>query len=469
MIRFLTILFFTVFCINGLRAQTNDSSRPKQATLRPQAKQQQKKTGTKVTGQKQNSQSPQQKKPATQENATQRKPTEQKKNTVNPAVKKAAGQPSKQTKPEAKHNVLQPKPSEQKKDSTKHVSKAPVKKPALKPVRKNDSLSAKKPLVVPKPGLTRRDSGIVKRPAPSVRHTPVIKKDSLAKADSLRKAALAANAAGIDTSRLNTAIADSLQKVKQLAALMHSYQLTWQLLSKHPYFAMTAPPVITPYSKRAERPGKELYFYTLAGILLLFAGFKTAFSKYFDDLTTLFFKRTLKQRQLQQQLSQNTLPSFLFNILFTLVAGFYLTLLTQQLTFRKLDYPLWQIFCASVILVACIYLAKFFLLKLCGWLFNIQNLTDAYIFLIFLVNKIITLFLLPVILIVALGGTGIKTIIWTLSWLVIAALFLYRFFVTIQMVQKNNRVSLFHFLLYFIAFELMPLFVIYRFILLFLT
>ncbi|ANH79886.1 hypothetical protein A8C56_01845 [Niabella ginsenosidivorans] len=461
-------MFFILVHINGLQAQTNDSSRPKPQAIRTQAKPLQKKTGAKATGQKQPTRPPQQKKPTIQEKAVQRKPAEQK-DTTKPAAKKT-GQPSKQTQPAAKHNVLQQKPAEQKKDTAKHALKTPVKKTVLKPGQKKDSLAAKKllkPLITPKPGVSRQDSGTVKKAAHPIRHNP-IKRDSLAKADSLRKTALAA-AHPSDTARINAAVADSLQKRRQLAVLIRNYQLTWKILSGHPYFAMAAPPVITPYSKKAERPGKELYFYTLAGILLLFAGFKTAFSKYFDDLTTLFFKRTLKQRQLQQQLSQNTLPSFLFNILFTLVAGFYLTLLTQQFTFRKLDHPLWQIFCAAVILVACVYLAKFFLLKLCGWLFNIQNLTDAYIFLIFLVNKIITLFLLPVIVIAALGGTGIKTIIWTLSWLVIAALFLYRFFVTLQMVQKNNRVSLFHFLLYFVAFELLPVFVIYRFILLFLT
>ncbi|MCF3111491.1 DUF4271 domain-containing protein [Niabella sp. CC-SYL272] len=275
--------------------------------------------------------------------------------------------------------------------------------------------------------------------------------------------------AAIDSTRQKAALADSLKKEAQFAAKDRMFRLTRQILDGHPYYAYSKAPVISPYSKRVKQPGEEIYFYTLAGIMLLFAGFKTAFSKYFDDLTTLFFRRTLKQRQLQQQLSQNTLPSFLFNILFVFVAGYYLALMATQLTAGKIPYPFWQLFAFAVVVVSVAYLAKFFLLKLFGWLFKLQHLTDAYIFLIFLVSKILVLFLLPVIVITSLGGTGIKTIIWTLSWLIIGALFLYRFTVALQLVQKSNKVSLFHFFIYIIAFELLPAFVIYKFILHFLT
>ncbi|AHF18042.1 DUF4271 domain-containing protein [Niabella soli] len=476
MTRILIILFCTLFFGSSLQAQTKDSVKHRSQTAKPKAKPAQKKPAAKQTDNKTVTQKPVKEKEQSSKPATQKATKGQ--STTKPATRKAVpGESSSKTATkstpkkkevtgdsETKRNVLLPK-----NDTTKHAVK-PVHKKRAKPVLPQDSLTAKKLADSPQPHKLRRDSTSLKKGlVPATARPHHIKKDSLSKTTpSIAIHHRKDTTQAVDSAKLKAAIADSLQKNRQLAELIHNYRLYWKILSKHPYFAMAEKPIITPYSIRAPHPGKEIYFYTLAGILLLFAGFKTSFSKYFEDLTTLFFKRTLKQRQLQQQLSQDTLPSFLFNILFTLVAGFYLTLLSQQLPLKKIDYPIWQLFSVAVIFIAFIYLAKFFLLKLIGWLFNMQNLTDAYIFLIFLVNKIITLFLLPVIIIVALGGTGIKTITWALSWVMLGALFLYRFLVTVQMVQKNKRINLLHFLLYFAAFELLPAFVIYKFILLFL-
>ncbi|MBO9620677.1 MAG: DUF4271 domain-containing protein [Niabella sp.] len=472
--RILIILFCTLIFGSSLQAQTGDSAHPKSQTTKPKAKPAQKKPAAKPAAASPVAQKPVKEQPAvtqkTVKGQSTTKPTTRKavpgQSSSKPATRSIPKKKEVTADSETKRNVLSPK-----NDTTKHAVK-PVHKKRVNLLSPQDSLTAKKQPDTPRQHhIPRRDSLSLKTGLPpAAAHFHHLKKDSLAKTNlpvgvhHKKDTVLAA-----DSAKLQAAIADSLQKDRQLAELARSYQLTWKILSKHPYYAMAETPVITPYSKRVQHPGKEIYFYTLAGILLLFAGFKASFSKYFEDLTTLFFKRTLKQRQLQQQLSQDTLPSFLFNILFTLVAGFYLTLLSQQLPLRKPDYPLWQIFTATVIFIAFLYLAKYFLLKLMGWLFNLQSLTDAYIFLIFLVNKIITMFLLPVIIIAALGGTGIKTITWTLSWIGLAALFFYRFLVTVQMVQKNKRANLLHFLLYFAAFELLPAFVIYKFILLFLN
>ncbi|MCD2423493.1 DUF4271 domain-containing protein [Niabella pedocola] len=377
-----------------------------------------------------------------------------KKATPAPVTQKPAGNPAKTTR--ASTSPANHKPVVQKDTARKKTITVKASVPAA---AKKDTAASKKTVRHPQAGA-RTDS--VRKATTAI----PLKKDTAGKA----AAALPPSPpVVIDSTRIRAAMADSLKKEAQYAAKVQVFNRTRQILAEHPYYAFSKAPVVTPYSKRVKQPGEEIYFYTLAGIMLLFAGFKTAFSKYFDDLTTLFFRRTLKQRQLQQQLSQNTLPSFLFNILFVFVTGYYLALMAEQLTVKQLPYPFWQLFGFAVAVVSVAYLAKFFLLKLFGWLFKLQHLTDAYIFLIFLVSKILVLFLLPVIVITSLGGTGIKTIIWTLSWLIIGALFLYRFTVALQMIQKSNKVSLFHFFIYFIAFELLPAFAIYKFILQFLT
>ena len=70
--------------------------------------------------------------------------------------------------------------------------------------------------------------------------------------------------------------------------------------------------------------------------------------------------------------------------------------------------------------VAVTYFVKFLILKLAGWTFNLKNLTDSYIFIVFLVNKIIGIVLLPVVVMIALGNIELRTAILTLSWIALA-------------------------------------------------
>src|ERR1044071_7973428 len=69
--------------------------------------------------------------------------------------------------------------------------------------------------------------------------------------------------------------------------------------------------------------GKEWLFYYLVLLLILFGLLRRAFGKYFYDLFRVFFKTTLKQRQMQEQLLQSSLPSVLMNAFFVITAGLY--------------------------------------------------------------------------------------------------------------------------------------------------
>ena len=262
-----------------------------------------------------------------------------------------------------------------------------------------------------------------------------------------------------DSSLQANMAADSLPK-KVDSSAMKDFLFTQQILQKHPYFNFTTVAQAMPYAEKKKSPGKELYFYLLTGLLLVFAGFKTAFSKYFDDLMALFFKRSMKQRQLKQQVSQNSLPSLLFNIFYVVVMGFYLALMISE--FGNTKIPFWQflIYCTAFITVT--YITKYLVLKLAGWMFQLKHLTESYIFIVFLVNKIIGIILLPVIVLVALGNIELKTIILTLSWVALAGLFIYRFVQAFGLLRKQRAISKFHFVLYLLAFEILPVMVIYK-------
>lgn len=257
--------------------------------------------------------------------------------------------------------------------------------------------------------------------------------------------------------KISTAPFANADSIKNL----NTFLLNRQILAAHPYFNMTERGVAPAYVKRMVPKGKEIYFYILAGIALLFGGFKKVFDKYYHDLLSLFLRTSLKRHQIRQQLMQDSLPSLLLNIFYVITAAFYVSLLFKDLNIAP-AFSFWKLYLYSFVGIACIYMGKYFILRSVGWMFQMKPLTDAYIFIIFLINKIIGIFLLPVIIMVALGSIELKTAVWTISWIVIAGLLLYRFIKAFGFVRKETYIRIFHFILYLFGFEILPIIVIYK-------
>ncbi len=233
-----------------------------------------------------------------------------------------------------------------------------------------------------------------------------------------------------------------------------------QVLQRHPYFGFRTTPTTT-HSGKKEFKGKELLFYLLVFLLLVFAFFKKLFPKYFNDLFRLFFRTTLKQRQIREQLMQTPLPSLLFNSFFILIAALYIDFLLQHFKLGPVDH-FWLLFLYCGLGLSGIYLVKFLGLKLSGWIFNMQEATDTYIFIVFIVNKMIGIFLLPFLVMLAFADGYIYSIALTLSWCGVGALLFYRFILSYSAVRNQVSVNPFHFLLYLCAFEIAPLLLIYK-------
>jgi Domain of unknown function (DUF4271) len=211
--------------------------------------------------------------------------------------------------------------------------------------------------------------------------------------------------------------------------------------------------------------GKEYLFYFLVFLLLLFGVIRRAFSKYFYDLFRVFFKTTLKQKQTQELLLQSPLPSVVMNSFFVLSAGLYVNFLLQyfQLSVTE-NFWLQYVYCAAAL--TAIYFLKYTGLKITGWLFNVSSAADSYIFIVFIINKMMGIFLLPFLLLLAFSTPQLSGIVMIVSWIGIGMLLLYRFVLSYGAVRKEVKLNSFHFILYILAFEIVPLLLIYKLLLL---
>jgi len=222
-------------------------------------------------------------------------------------------------------------------------------------------------------------------------------------------------------------------------------------------------PVIIETNKKIFR-GQETFFYSILALFLFFAFVKNAFPKYLNDLFRVAFRRTLKQRQLGEQLVQTPLPSLFMNIFFLVSAAMYLDLIFKHYQFA-VGYSFWLLFFYITVALAGMYMVKFLSLKLSGLLFNISPTTDSYIFIVFMINKIIGVILLPFIVILAFTGKEFYQVALVLSYIAVFILLGYRFILAYGLVRNQIRVKPFHFFLYLCCFEIAPLLLIYKLLL----
>lgn len=284
--------------------------------------------------------------------------------------------------------------------------------------------------------------------------------DSLTKSDSLIAKADSASLLQVsDSVSKKPAVINAWQSIPGIP-------LQVQVMNHHPYFSFAAEPVS--YRSDIKRfEGKEMLFYVIVALLLVFSLLKMGFAKYFNDLFRVFFRTTLKQRQIKEQLIQTPLPSLLFNVFFVASAGLYANFILHHYQFTPFD-NFWLMYMYCSIGLSVIYLVKFIGLKVCGWLFNMQQAAEAYIFIVFIINKVIGISLLPFLILLAFTNGTIHTVSLILSWCCIAGLFLYRFILGYAAIHNEVRFNLFHFFLYLCAFEIAPLLLIYKLLLFFL-
>jgi hypothetical protein len=276
-----------------------------------------------------------------------------------------------------------------------------------------------------------------------VRYRPIIDSASVARANLLRDS-------------LRT---DSLQKAKMAVRAAVIDTSSYKKYFIHPYLPLDQTAVYMLTDRRSPVKKDEL-FYLMAGVVFCLAFIRAGFPKYFRNLFVVFFQTNIRQKQSRDQLLQDNFASLLINLLFFISAGLYITLLIQNQGWTTT--PFWILALASVVALVLIYLGKYLFLLFAGWVFNAKEAAGSYVFLVFLVNKIMGVLLIPFLLILAFSATEVVNVSLLVSLIMIGLLFLYRYFVSFNAIRSRLKVNLLHFFLYLCAVEVLPLLLIYK-------
>lgn len=287
--------------------------------------------------------------------------------------------------------------------------------------------------------------------------------DTLAVADSIARRDSTA-AANRDT--IKKLAVDTVKTVAKRAIIKRPIDSFYLKLLDNPFLRSKSKPIFLVINER-KRSSKDEMFYLLLGLLLFLAFIKLVFSKYFQNIFRLFFQPSFRQKQTREQLQQGNLPSLLLNLFFILSAAAYVSFLLDYYHITNIDFSLLLLYSSASLLV--LYVGKYIFLTFAGWVFNVREATDAYIFAIYLINKILGVVLIPFTLVIAFSQSNIINISITISILLIFLLFLYRYLVSYGPVRREVKVSPLHFFFYIVAFEITPLLLIYKTLMLYLN
>jgi len=293
-----------------------------------------------------------------------------------------------------------------------------------------------------KDSLTAKDSTSVKRiiaqvlPADS-QLMRLVKKDSLLSRDSIRlKDSILL--AGSDTSILTN---------------------PYQRVFENPFLPLQAAPNNWIIHFR-EAAGKEMLFYLIVGLLLLLALIRVAFPRYLNNLFIYFFRTSLRQKQTRDQLLQEQISSLLMNLMFFMIAATFITLAVQYFKWFMGDF--WRLWLGSFIFLMLLYLGKFLFLRFAGWVFNSREAAGSYVFIVFMMNKMLGILLIPVLLLVAFSAQPLVQAAFTVGWIMIVLVFVYRYLVSFALFRNKIALNAFHFFIYLMAVEIIPLLLIYK-------
>ena len=239
----------------------------------------------------------------------------------------------------------------------------------------------------------------------------------------------------------------------------HPLDSLYNRLLDNPFFNKKQRPVYLTINEK-QRQHKDEMFYLLIGLMFFLALIKLSFSKYFTQLFRQFAQPFLRINQTPDNLSQNNFPSLMLNLFFIFSLGVYVALLVKYYSLSNVPFEI--NFLYSALFLFILYTAKYVLLSFAGWVFNAKDATETYIFIVFLVNKIMGIVLLPFSFIIAFSQTAFINVGVTISLMFILVLFSYRYIASINPIKRELKISFFHFVFYILAFEITPLLLLYK-------
>ena len=209
-------------------------------------------------------------------------------------------------------------------------------------------------------------------------------------------------------------------------------------------------------------PDKDLLFYAIIALLFLYGFIINIFPQYIPKLFSQFSQSSLRMLQNREQLLQNSMASLIMNISFVMSFSLLSTLIIFNGHLLPINF--WEAYLYMCLFFLGLYIGKFICLTIAGYVFNTKDLVQTYIFVVFMINKVLGILLIPFILILAFAKPYLHPFATVGAGFLLVLLVGYRYLFSLTSVRNKLHISSFHFFLYLCAFEILPLLILYKFV-----
>lgn len=208
---------------------------------------------------------------------------------------------------------------------------------------------------------------------------------------------------------------------------------------------------------------QDWFFPVFIVVLAIYTWLRIFYNKYFNQLLQAFLNTNLTNQIVRDENILVQRASILLALTFNIIAALFLYLLSLEL-----DWNLGGIgegfnrFAFFITIVSAAYTFKFLILKIIGWLFDLDREMATYIFNIFLINNVLGLILVPIVALMAYNPFIESPFIAVLSIWLIGMAFLYRLIRGLLSGMSVSGFSPLYLFLYLCTLEIAPLLVLIR-------
>lgn len=242
---------------------------------------------------------------------------------------------------------------------------------------------------------------------------------------------------------------------------LHTIEIQDSFLNVHPLFARNG--TLSFISKEHLFLDKTFEFYFILILVAMIGLIRYFEPQYLSDLFRSLISPSHSGLTNKEKTQSASFLSFCLNIFFTISVAVYVCYL---LDFIAPNYVIdsYKTFLIPILAFTfmIIYLGKYLIIKFSGWAFRIEDITERYLYNVFVLNKVLGLILLPFIVIIAFGNGIFEQTAQYISIALICLMFLYRYVRSWQVFGTFFRYSKFHFFTYLCASELLPLAVLMK-------
>jgi hypothetical protein len=255
---------------------------------------------------------------------------------------------------------------------------------------------------------------------------------------------------------------DSSFDIIKLYLKFFTQQKNGYLLYNQKGRSSSAKEVLFKIEQKFALPDKDVLFFAIIALLFLYGFLVQIAPQYISKLFSQFSQSSLRMMQNREQLLQNSVASFIMNIGFVISFSLMATLIIFNAHLLPINF--WEGFFYLCLFFLGLYIGKYICLTIAGYVFNTIELIDTYIFVVFMINKVLGILLIPFIAILAFAAPILHPFaIWGAGSFIVL-LILYRYLFSLTSVRNKLHISSFHFFLYLCAFEIIPLLILYKLI-----